>query len=35
MEEYQIDEKGETCEIIEFESILIEEKGNKYNFIYK
>ena len=31
MEYCEIDEKGETSEIIEFESFIIEEKGNKYN----
>ena len=28
--EYVIEEKGETCEIIEFNPILIEQKGNDF-----
>ena len=35
MEEYVIEEKGETCEIIEFKPIIIEQKGNNFNLEIK
>ena len=35
MEEYVIEEKGETCEIIELKPIIIEQKGNNFNLEIK
>ena len=35
MEEYVIEEKGETCKIIELKPIIIEQKGNNFNLEIK